>query len=187
MRRAMLPGSFDPPTMGHINIIERAASLFDELYVVIADNISKKCLFTPEERRAMIIESLPVVSNMKVEIFQGLTVDFAAKHDIDVIVRGVRAMNDFSYEFELAMTNKMLNPNVDVIFIPTDPQYFLIRSSQIKEIPFCCNAPAKPLFAFGRASASRLNVFKPYLFISFAARCLLAAAKVSRIMLSPVA
>ena len=134
MKRAMLPGSFDPPTMGHINIIERAASLFDELYVVIADNISKKCLFTPEERRAMIIESLPDVSNMKVEIFQGLTVDFAAKHDIDVIVRGVRAMNDFSYEFELAMTNKMLNPNVDVIFIPTDPQYFLIRSSQIKEM-----------------------------------------------------
>ena len=82
----------------------------------------------------MILESLPVVEKMKVEIYQGLTVDFASEHDIDVIVRGVRAMNDFSYEFELAMTNKMLNPSVDVIFIPTDPQYFLIRSSQIKEM-----------------------------------------------------
>ena len=134
MKRAMLPGSFDPPTMGHMNIIERAAALFDELYVVIADNISKKCLFTPEERKEMILDSLPGVENMKVEIYQGLTVDFASEHDIDVIVRGVRAMNDFSYEFELAMTNKMLNPSVDVIFIPTDPQYFLIRSSQIKEM-----------------------------------------------------
>lgn len=134
MKRAMLPGSFDPPTMGHMNIIERAAALFDELYIVIADNISKKCLFTPEERKEMILESLPGIGNIRVEIYQGLTVDFASEHDIDVIVRGVRAMNDFSYEFELAMTNKMLNPNVDVIFIPTDPQYFLIRSSQIKEM-----------------------------------------------------
>ena len=114
----MFPGTFDPPTKGHINIIERAAALFDELYVVIADNIAKKCLFTTEERKAMIEESLPDVGNMKVMVHQGLTVDFAAKHGIDVIVRGVRAMNDFSYEFELAMTNKML----------------LIRSSQIKEM-----------------------------------------------------
>lgn len=134
MRKAMFPGTFDPPTKGHINIIERAAALFDELYVVIADNIAKKCLFTTEERKAMIEESLPDVENMKVMVHQGLTVDFAAKHGIDVIVRGVRAMNDFSYEFELAMTNKMLNPDVDVVFIPTDPQYFLIRSSQIKEM-----------------------------------------------------
>ena len=130
----MFPGTFDPPTKGHINIIERAAALFDELYVVIADNIAKKCLFTTEERKAMIEESLPDVENMKVMVHQGLTVDFAAKHGIDVIVRGVRAMNDFSYEFELAMTNKMLNPDVDVVFIPTDPPYFLIRSSQIKEM-----------------------------------------------------
>ena len=134
MKRAMFPGSFDPPTMGHINIIERAASLFDELYVVVADNISKKCLFTTEERKAMIEESLPGVENMHVMIYQGLTVDFASEHDISVIIRGVRAMADFSYEFELAMTNKMLNPKVDVLFMPTDPKYFIIRSSQIKEI-----------------------------------------------------
>ena len=134
MKKAMFPGTFDPPTMGHINVIERAAALFDELYVVIADNIAKKCLFTPDERMEMIRESLPGIENIKVAVHQGLTVDFAASHGIDVIVRGVRAMNDFSYEFELAMTNKMLNPAVDVVFIPTDPQYFLIRSSQIKEI-----------------------------------------------------
>ncbi len=134
MRRAMLPGTFDPPTMGHINIIERAAALFDELYVVVASNIEKKCMFTASERKAMIEESLPDIRNMKVEIFSGLTVDFAKSHDIDVIVRGVRAMADFSYEFELAMTNKMLYPEVDVLFIPTDPKYFIIRSSQIKEM-----------------------------------------------------
>ena len=134
MKRAMFPGTFDPITKGHLNIIERAASLFDELFVVISDNISKKCLFTPEERKEMIEESIPDLGNVSVFIHQGLTVDFASKHDVDVIVRGVRAMNDFSYEFELAMTNKMLNPDVDVIFIPTDPQYFLLRSSQIKEM-----------------------------------------------------
>ena len=134
MSRALFPGSFDPPTMGHINIIERAAALFDELYVVVADNISKKCMFTAEERKAMIEESLQDVRNMRVMIYQGLTVDFAAEHDISVIIRGVRAMADFAYEFELAMTNKMLNPRVDVLFIPTDPKYFIIRSSQIKEM-----------------------------------------------------
>ena len=101
---------------------------------MISDNISKKCLFTPEERKEMIEESIPDLGNVSVFIHQGLTVDFASKHDVDVIVRGVRAMNDFSYEFELAMTNKMLNPDVDVVFIPTDPQYFLLRSSQIKEM-----------------------------------------------------
>ncbi len=134
MKRAMFPGTFDPPTMGHINIIERSASLFDELYVVIADNIAKKCLFTPEERKAMIEESLPDIPNMHVVIHQGLTVDYARENSIDVMIRGVRAMADFSYEFELAMTNKMLCPEVEVLFIPTDPRYFIIRSSQIKEM-----------------------------------------------------
>ena len=134
MKRAMFPGTFDPPTMGHINIIERSASLCDELYVVIADNIAKRCLFTPEERKEMIEASLPDIRNMHVVIHQGLTVDFARENGIDVMIRGVRAMADFSYEFELAMTNKMLNPDVDVVFIPTDPQYFLLRSSQIKEM-----------------------------------------------------
>ena len=134
MRRAMFPGSFDPPTMGHINIIERSAALFDELYVVVSDNIAKKCLFSADERKVMIEESLPGLANMHVIIHQGLTVDFAAEHGIDVIIRGVRAMADFSYEFELAMTNKMLNPEVETLFIPTDPKYFIIRSSQIKEI-----------------------------------------------------
>ncbi len=134
MKRAMFPGSFDPPTMGHINIIRRAAAIFDELYVVVADNIAKKCMFTADERKEMIEESLPDVGNMRVMIYQGLTVDFASEHGVDVIIRGVRAMADFSYEFELAMTNKMLNPDIDVLFIPTDPKYFIIRSSQIKEM-----------------------------------------------------
>lgn len=133
MRRALLPGSFDPLTMGHVNIIERTAALFDELTVLVAENLSKKTLFTAEERKALIEASLPDVQNLKVDIYSGLTVDYAKSHGVDVIVRGVRAMADFSYEFEIAMNNRMLCPDIDVLFIPTDPKYFIVRSSQIKE------------------------------------------------------
>lgn len=131
---AMLPGSFDPPTLGHLDIIERCAALYDKLYVVIADNIAKKTLFSAQERKAMLEEILGRYSNIEVAIWPGLVVDFAAKNDIGVIVRGVRAMNDFGYELELAMTYKQMLPEVEVLFIPTDPKYFLIRSSSIKEM-----------------------------------------------------
>ena len=130
-------GKFDGLLQGHQLLVERIVKKKQEglkALIFTFDFGDRPVLLLPEERREMIIESLPDVKNMKVEIYSGLTVNFAAENDIDVIVRGVRAMNDFSYEFELAMTNKMLNPDVDVIFIPTDPQYFLIRSSQIKEM-----------------------------------------------------
>lgn len=131
---AMLPGTFDPPTVGHMDIIERCALLYDKLYVVIADNINKSTLFTSRERKAMLEELLSRHKNIEVCIWSGLVVDFAKEHDTDVIVRGVRAMNDFGYEFELAMTYKQMCPDVEVLFIPTDPKYFLIRSSSIKEM-----------------------------------------------------
>ena len=131
---AMLPGSFDPPTVGHMDIIERSALLYDKLFVVIADNIAKKTLFTAEERKKMLEELLAGYSNIEVCIWSGLVVDFAREHDCGVVVRGVRAMNDFGYEFELAMTYKQMCPNLEVLFIPTDPKYFLIRSSSIKEM-----------------------------------------------------
>ena len=134
MSRALFPGSFDPPTIGHINIIERAASLFDELHVVVADNISKQYLFTPEERIELIEKSLPGVKNIVYAIHPGLTVEYARSNDISIMIRGVRGAGDFSYEFEMAMTNKLLYPQLEVLFMPTDPRYFLIRASQIKEL-----------------------------------------------------
>ncbi|MBQ2050590.1 MAG: pantetheine-phosphate adenylyltransferase [Spirochaetales bacterium] len=131
---AMLPGSFDPPTVGHMDIITRTARLYDRLFVVIADNIAKKTLFSAEERKKMLEDLLAGYDNIEVCIWGGLVVDFAKEHDCGVVVRGVRAMNDFGYEFELAMTYKQMCPDLEVLFIPTDPKYFLIRSSSIKEM-----------------------------------------------------
>lgn len=132
--KAMLPGTFDPPTNGHLNLIKRSARLFDSLDVVVADNISKKCLFTAEERMDMLQSLLAPYDNVRVVTWNGLVVDYAKKEQIHVMVRGVRALVDFGYEFELAMTNKQLNPDLEVLFMPTDPNYFVLRSSAIKEM-----------------------------------------------------
>jgi len=133
-RIAMFPGTFDPPTKGHLNIIFRAAQLYDQLYIVVADNINKKCLFNAQERVKMLNKLVEGYSNIEVVAYQGLVVDFAKKNNIGVLVRGVRALADFNYEFELAMTNKELCPELEIIFLPTDSHYFLLRSSSIKEI-----------------------------------------------------
>ena len=136
---AMFPGTFDPPTLGHIDIIQRCAALYKKVYVVIADNIAKKTLFTAEERKAFLEESLKLQgqsnqSNIEVHIWPGLVVDFAREHNIGVMIRGVRSQVDFGYEFELAETNKQICPSLEVLFMPTNPNYFLIRSSTIKEM-----------------------------------------------------
>ncbi len=133
-RTAMLPGSFDPPTNGHIDIIERSATLFEKLYVVVADNVQKQPLFTPVERMEMLRTILCEHKNIEVVSYQGLVVDFARTHGVGVMIRGVRALVDFGYEFELAMTNKQLNPDLEVLFMPTSPQFFQLRSSAIKEM-----------------------------------------------------
>ncbi len=130
----MLPGSFDPPTNGHIDIIERSATLFEKLYVVVADNVQKMPLFTPVERMEMLRTILSDHKNIEVVSYRGLVVDFARAHGVGVMIRGVRALVDFGYEFELAMTNKQLNPDLEVLFMPTSPQYFQLRSSAIKEM-----------------------------------------------------
>jgi pantetheine-phosphate adenylyltransferase len=130
----MLPGTFDPPTNGHLNLIERSARLFETLDVVVADNISKKCLFTADERMEMLRSMLAPYPNVRVVIWKGLVVDYARDERINVMIRGVRALVDFGYEFELAMTNKQLNPELEVLFMPTDPNYFVLRSSAIKEM-----------------------------------------------------
>ena len=130
----MFPGSFDPPTNGHMNLIKRAASIFEELYVVIAVNNQKNTLFSSQERYEMMSLLLKDYSNVTVKLWDKLIVKFAEENHVKVMVRGVRALVDFGYEFELAMTNKELSPDVDIMFMPTDPKYFVLRSSAIKEI-----------------------------------------------------
>ena len=134
MLKAAFPGSFDPPTLGHLNIIQRAADIFDELLVVVAENRQKKYLFSAEERATMIRRLAGDRVNVSVTICDSLIVDFLQKQGIKVLVRGVRGMEDFSYEFELSMMNKALDSSIETIFMTTDPEYFVLRSSSIKEL-----------------------------------------------------
>jgi pantetheine-phosphate adenylyltransferase len=134
MLKAIFPGSFDPPTFGHINIIERASSFFDEFIVVVAANRGKNHLFSPDERIAMLKELVKSWKNVSVVLWDSLIVDFMKIHDIRLMVRGVRGANDFSYEFDLSMMNKALAPHIETIFMTTDPEYFVLRSSTIKEL-----------------------------------------------------
>jgi pantetheine-phosphate adenylyltransferase len=134
MFKAVFPGSFDPPTLGHINIIERASSLFDELAVVVAENRQKKYLFTAQERLEMVEELVKPVKNAKCLIWDSLIVDYMKQENTRLLIRGVRGMDDFSYEFDLSMINKALCPSIETIFMTTDPKYIVLRSSSIKEL-----------------------------------------------------
>jgi len=134
MFKAAFPGSFDPPTSGHINVIQRVASIFEELVVVVAENKQKKYLFSAEERASMIQELVKDCKNVTVTICDCLIVDYLKKQNIKLLVRGVRGLEDFSYEFELSMMNRTLDPGIETIFMTTDPEYFVIRSSSIKEL-----------------------------------------------------
>jgi pantetheine-phosphate adenylyltransferase len=132
--KVLLPGTFDPPTNGHRNILRRASRLFDAVQVVIAVNPSKRYLFSAEERIGMMQELSEGLPNVTVSPWDGLIVDFADRIGVHVIVRGVRALADFDYEFELSVMNRSLNPKIETIFLPTDQKYSVIRSSTIKEI-----------------------------------------------------
>ena len=134
MLRSLMPGSFDPPTNGHLNLIERASRIYDEIEVVIAANVQKTYTFSAEERFDMMKELVEPFPNVNVHLWDRLIVEFAEKVDARIMIRGVRALADFAYEFELSMVNKGLNPKVETIFMPTDPKYFVLRSSQIKEL-----------------------------------------------------
>jgi len=131
--KAAFPGSFDPPTLGHLNIIERSASIFDEITVVIAENSQKSYLFSAEERLEMVSALVKPLKNVSAAVCTGLIVDFCKKNALPVIIRGIRG-GDFSYEFELSMMNRALNPGIETIFLTTDPAYLVIRSSAIKEL-----------------------------------------------------
>jgi pantetheine-phosphate adenylyltransferase len=134
MVKAVFPGSFDPPTFGHLNIVDRVRGIFEELYVVVAVNRQKSGLFSPGERRELLEELLKPYTNVTVHLCDGLIVEFAKRNGCRVLVRGVRSVPDFSYEFELSIMNKGLDPTIETIFMPTDPKYFVLRSSAIKEL-----------------------------------------------------
>jgi pantetheine-phosphate adenylyltransferase len=134
MFKAVFPGSFDPPTLGHLNIIERASAIFDGLAVVVAENRQKNYLFSAGERLFMMNEIVKSRVNVKCFICDSLIVDFMRQENIKLLIRGVRGMDDFSYEFELSMMNKALYPDIETIFMATEPRYIVLRSSSIKEL-----------------------------------------------------
>ena len=132
--KVIFPGSFDPPTNGHLNLIERAAKVFDAVEVVIGDNVEKKNVFTVEERVTFLEEITAHIPNVKVGVTDKLIVEYAKDVGAKLMLRGVRALTDFGYEFELAMTNKSLDPEIEIMFMPTDPKYFVVRSSNVNEL-----------------------------------------------------
>jgi len=134
LRIAVYPGSFDPITNGHLDIIERAAELFDRLIVAIAKNPLKKPLFTLEERLDMLRETLKFYPNIEIDSFEGLTVNYLKAKNAQVIIRGLRAISDFENEFMMALTNKKLVPRVETIFLMTRAEYSFISSSAVKEV-----------------------------------------------------
>ena len=131
---AIVPGSFDPITYGHIDIIKRSAQLFDEVIVAILVNPDKKYLFTLEEREEMINESIKDFKNVKVDSFSGLLVNYAKKVNSTVIVRGLRAVSDFEYEMQLTFMNKALDDNIETFYIMANKQYSFISSSIVKGV-----------------------------------------------------
>lgn len=131
---AVYPGTFDPITNGHLDIIERASELFDKVIVTIALNTNKKPLFSKEERMNMISVVSKKFKNVEVDSFDGLLVDFAEKKKATVIIRGLRALSDFEYEFQMALTNRKLAPKVNTIFLMPNEKYTYLNSSLVKEL-----------------------------------------------------
>ncbi len=135
MKRAVYPGSFDPITLGHIDIIRRASLVFDELTVSILNNMEKKPLFSVEERVKMLEEATKDLPNVKIDSFSGLLIDYAKKNDIKIAVRGLRAITDFEYELQIAQTNRVLSKEeLDTVFFTTSLEYAYLSSSGVKEI-----------------------------------------------------
>ena len=131
---AICPGSFDPVTYGHLDIISRAANMFDKVIVVVASNKNKTNSFTPSERVEMIKKCISAHSNVEVESFDGLLAEYAAKKGAKAIIKGLRAMSDFEYEFQMALTNKKLNPQVETLFLTTSADNMYLSSSMVKQI-----------------------------------------------------
>ena len=133
MKIGIYPGSFDPITLGHLDVIERSSKIVDKLIIGVLNNSAKKSLFTPDERVEMIREVTKQIPNVEVESFSGLVVEFAELKQANILVRGLRAITDFEYELQIAQVNHKQNPNVDTIFLTTAVEYSYISSSLVKE------------------------------------------------------
>lgn len=134
MKTAIYPGSFDPITKGHLDVLKRAASIFDKIIVAVLINSSKKSFLPIEDRIKLIKESCESLENIEVDSFDGLTIDYARKKGSTVLIRGLRAVSDFEYEMQLSQTNNALAADINTVFLITKPKYNFISSSTIKEI-----------------------------------------------------
>jgi pantetheine-phosphate adenylyltransferase len=132
--KAIYPGSFDPVTNGHLDLIARAANIFDHLVVAILRNSEKNPLFTVEERVAMLSEGIAEFNNVSVSTFDGLLVDFAREERAHAVVRGIRAISDYEYEFQMALMNRRLAPDVETIFLMPDAKYSFVSSRLVKQV-----------------------------------------------------
>jgi len=132
--KAIYPGSFDPVTNGHLDIIERAANVFDELVVAVAVNKEKNPLFSVEERVELLSKACRHLSNVTVDYFSGLTVDYVARQEANVIIRSLRAISDFEFELQMALTNKRIDENIETLFMMTSAEYSFLSSSIVKEL-----------------------------------------------------
>ena len=133
MISAIYPGSFDPITYGHLDIIKRASEIFDELTIAIVDNPDKSPLFSIEERKELIVNVIKA-DNVRIDSFKGLLVQYATDNAFQTIIRGLRAVSDFDYEFQMSLTNRRLGENIDTIFFMTDEKYSYLSSSIVKQV-----------------------------------------------------
>ncbi|HEX7658187.1 MAG TPA: pantetheine-phosphate adenylyltransferase [Pseudonocardiaceae bacterium] len=133
MRRAVCPGSYDPVTNGHLDIVTRASGLFDEVVVAVMINKTKKSMFSVEERMAMLSEVTVSLPNVRIDSWHGLLVDYCRETGVDAIVKGLRAVSDFDYELQMAQMNQQLS-GVDTLFMPTNPAWSFLSSSLVKEV-----------------------------------------------------
>lgn len=134
MRRAIYPGTFDPITNGHLDVLERATHLFDEVVLAVAPNDPKNPIFTQEERLALVREVTQAMPQVSVKLLEGLTVDFARKHGAVALIRGLRAISDFEYEFQMAQMNRHLADDIETIFLMPNQEYFYTSSNIVKAV-----------------------------------------------------
>ena len=132
-RTAIYPGSFDPVTYGHIDVIKRATQIFDTVIVAVANNVQKKPLFSTQERLEMLKESTKGINGIKIDVFDGLVIEYAQKKKVNCLIRGLRMFSDFEYEFQMALTNRRLNGSIETVFLMPSEGYSFLSSTLLKE------------------------------------------------------